>query len=70
MTNHPGRTKAADRRLIERLIAAAEKYGRVREINAGRAVRNGMIGLTDIAKERAAQDAWETAKAAVLARFT
>jgi hypothetical protein len=69
MANHPNRTLASERRSIERLIVAAERYGRVREINAGKAARNGLIGQTDIAKEQAAQDAWEAAKTAALAKF-
>ena len=58
-----------NKKLIERLIAAAERYARVREINAGRAVRNGMLGPTDVAKEQSAQDAWEIAKESVRAMY-
>lgn len=58
-----------NRKAVERLISAAERYARVREINAGKAARNGLIGQTDISKEQAAQDAWEKAKEATLAMF-
>jgi hypothetical protein len=69
MVNHPGRTRAADLRAVQRLIATSEAWAKVRERNAARVERNGMLGQTDITKERAAQDAYISARDATLARF-
>ena len=58
-----------DRKIVQRLIDAAEKWARMREINAGRAARNGMIGPSDVAKEEKALGAWIEAKEAATKWF-
>lgn len=69
MTNHPNRARAANARAAERLISAAEKWAALRERNAAYVARNGMVGLTALAKEQAAQDAYIAARDALRARF-
>jgi len=59
----------SDRNLIEKLIEAAERYARIREINADRFVRDGMLGLTDIRKEERAREAYISARAELRKRF-
>lgn len=69
MGNHPNRSRAADRRAVERLVKAADTYRKVEARNAARAARNGMIGPSDTQKEFAAQDAYLEACETALARF-
>ena len=59
----------SDRNLIEKLIEAAERYARIREINSGHLVQDGMLGLTDIRKEERAREAYISARAELRERF-
>ena len=68
--NHPNRARAADLRAVHRLIAAGEAWAKIRERNAAKVTRNGMLGQSDTEKEHAAQDAYISARDTALARFT